>query len=89
MAVAAIFGVIRCGATWTAADPAQTSTAGLLVRLADCSSLLFGATDAALARDLQQRLPRLRTLVCLDGRVEGAMGWGEFLMAGTSPALEH
>lgn len=82
LALTCIFGASRAGAAWALMDPTEATVEELLQELSACSLLLFRTADAALVREVQLRLPLPHTLVCLDGRVEGSLGWGEFLAAG-------
>jgi fatty-acyl-CoA synthase len=82
LALTCILGASRAGAAWALIDPEDASVDGLLEELGDCSALLFRTAGAGLVRKAHQRLPQPRTLVCLDGRADGALGWGEFLLAG-------
>jgi acyl-CoA synthetase (AMP-forming)/AMP-acid ligase II len=93
LALTCVFGASRAGVAWALVDPTEARFAGLADRLTACDVLLFRAADAGLVRSLQPLLPRLRTLVCLDGEADGATGWGRFLTAGLTraafPALEQ
>ncbi|GAB7004628.1 hypothetical protein JCM18899A_21010 [Nocardioides sp. AN3] len=92
MALTCLFGASRAGAAWVLVDPAQVGADELVEELSACSVLLFHAADAGLVLEAQLRLPRAHTLVCLDGRLAGALlegargkralGWGEFLAGG-------
>ncbi|SFC40589.1 AMP-binding enzyme [Nocardioides terrae] len=85
-ALTCIFGASRAGAAWTMIDPVEASVAELAEELADCSVLIFRTAEAECVRQLQPLLPRLRTMVCLDGHADGALGWGQFLTAGFTGA---
>ncbi|MFI2707200.1 AMP-binding protein, partial [Nocardioides sp. CER28] len=82
LALTCILGASRAGAAWALIDPEDASVDELLRELSGCSALLFRTAGAELVREARQRLPQPRTLVCLDGRAQGALGWGEFLVAG-------
>lgn len=82
LALTCVFGASRAGAAWVLIDAAEHDVDELMQELSPCSLLFFRTADVALVREVQLRLPLPHTLVCLDGRVDGALGWGEFLAAG-------
>lgn len=82
LALTCILGASRAGAAWALIDPGDATVDGLLDELDGRSALLFRTAGAELVREAYRRLPRPHTLVCLDGPAEGALGWGEFLVAG-------
>jgi hypothetical protein len=86
LALTCIFGASRAGAAWALVDPVEATVEELVDELRSCSLLLVRTADADLARALLPQLPLLETLVCLDGTVPGALGWGEFLVAGLTEA---
>lgn len=84
LALTCVFGASRAGAAWALIDPADATVEELLQELSACSALLFRTADAGLAREVHLRLPLPHALVCLDGHVPEAVGWGEFLVTGFS-----
>lgn len=86
LALTCVFGAGRTGAAWTLVDPAGATVEELLQELSACTVLFFRTADAELVDRVRVRLPQPHTLVCLDGRAEGALGWGEFLVAGLTRA---
>ena len=86
LALTCIFGASRAGAAWALIDPTDATVDELLQELSACSVLLFRAADIELVRQVHPQLPLPHTLVCLDGSTEGALGWGEFLVAGLARA---
>jgi fatty-acyl-CoA synthase len=84
LALTCIMGASRAGAAWALLDPSDADVAELAQELSRCSLLFFRARDAELVRQLQLHLPLPHVLVVLDGHVEGALGWGEFLVTGLS-----
>jgi acyl-CoA synthetase (AMP-forming)/AMP-acid ligase II len=56
-----------------------------LLELFDCVALVFQESFAPLVGSVRHELPGLKTLICLDGDVEGALTWDEFLRAGGTP----
>ena len=88
-----LFGASRAGAAWTVVDPTTATIVDLMRQVDACSALFHRAADSELARELGMRLPQLRLTVCLDARAggagEGALGWGEFLMAGVNLDAER
>ena len=84
LALTCIMGASRAGAAWALLDPSDVDVDELVQELSGCSVLFFRLADVELVRQLQLRLALPHVLVTLDGHVEGAIGWGEFLVAGLS-----
>ena len=84
VALTCVLGASRAGAAWILVDPEDATAEELLQELGACSALLFRTTAAALVEQVHPSLPQPHTLVCLDGRRDGAVGWGEFLVAGAT-----
>ena len=82
LALTCVFGASRAHAAWALIDPADATVEELLQELSACSALLFRTADAELAREVHLRLPQPHAMVCLDGHVPEAIGWGEFLVNG-------
>ncbi|GAA1963621.1 hypothetical protein GCM10009798_24610 [Nocardioides panacihumi] len=82
LALTCVFGASRADAAWALIDPADATVEELLQELSACSALLFRTADAELAQEVHLRMPLPHALVCLDGHVPGALGWGEFLVNG-------
>ena len=83
VAFTCVFGISRAGAVWCPVNPRSEAAENReLLELYGCSVLIFQAHFAPLVTRIRGELPLLTTLVCLDGEVEGALGWAEFLAAG-------
>lgn len=83
VAFTCVFGISRAGAVWCPINPRNEAAENreLLDRF-DCSVLLFQASYAPLVAKIRADLPGIRTWVCLDAAVDGALTWDEFLAAG-------
>ncbi len=80
VAFASVFGISRAGAVWCPVNPRNEAAENReLLDLFDCSVLVFQAAYAGLVAQIRDDLPKLTTLVCLDGTVEGVLAWDEFL----------
>jgi acyl-CoA synthetase (AMP-forming)/AMP-acid ligase II len=85
VAFTCVFGISRAGAVWCPVNPRNEAAENReLLDLFDCTALVFQAAFAPLVAGIRGDLPKLTTLVCLDGEVEGALTWSEFL--GRQPA---
>jgi len=84
VAFTCVFGISRAGAVWCPVNPRNEADENReLLDLFDCSVLVFQASYADLVDRIRGDLPRVTTLVCLDGDVAWALGWEEFLATGT------
>jgi fatty-acyl-CoA synthase len=80
VAFTCVFGISRAGAVWCPINPRNEASENReLLELFDCETLIFQSRFSPLVDQIRHDLPRLRTLVCLDGDVAGALGWAEFL----------
>ncbi len=89
VAFACVFGISRAGAVWCPINPRNEAAENAeLLDLFDCSVLVFQRAFAPLVQEIRGSLPKMTTLVCLDGDVEGALRWEDFLSAtpGEEPA---
>ena len=83
-AFATIFGISRAGAVWCPINPRNEAGENCeLLDLFACSVLFFQAAFAPLVDEIREQLPHLETLVCLDGDLDWAMSWADFLGRGT------
>ncbi|MFS3129850.1 AMP-binding protein [Nocardioides sp. Bht2] len=83
IAFACVFGISTAGAVWCPINPRNEAEENReLLDLFDCETLIFQSGYAPLVAAVKERLPKLRTLVCLDAEVEGALSWPEFLASG-------
>ncbi|GAA0274677.1 long-chain fatty acid--CoA ligase [Cryptosporangium japonicum] len=81
VAFSCVFGISRAGAVWCPINPRNEAAENReLLELFECGVLIFQVSFAPLVAKLG--LPEL-TLVCLDGAVEGALTWDEFLGEGS------
>ncbi len=77
-----VFGISRAGAVWCPINPRNEAAENReLLDLFDCTALLFQKSFAPLVAAIAPDLPKLAILVCLDGVVEGALTWEQFLDA--------
>ena len=84
VAFTCVFGISRAGAVWCPINPRNEAAENReLLDLFDCSALIFQASYAGLVEQIRGDLPQLTTLVCLDGQVDGALTWEEFLADGS------
>ena len=80
VAFTCVFGISRAGAVWCPVNPRNEASENReLLDLFDCSVLIFQARFAPLVEKIRHDLPKLTTLVCLDGEVDGALTWDAFL----------
>jgi fatty-acyl-CoA synthase len=81
-----VFGISRAGAVWCPINPRNEAAENReLLDLFECSVLIFQAAFAPLVDAIRADLPRLRTLICLDGSYLGAFEWADFLASGGEP----
>ncbi|MDP9221390.1 MAG: acyl--CoA ligase, partial [Actinomycetota bacterium] len=86
VAFSCIFGISRAGAVWCPINPRNEASENReLLDLFDCSVVVFQASFAALVERIRPDLAMIHTWVCLDGSVEGALTWEEFLARGDVP----
>ena len=68
VAFACVFGIARAGAVWCPVNPRNEAEEDReLLDLFGCTALLYQRAFAPLVAAVRDRLPRLTTLVCLDG----------------------
>jgi fatty-acyl-CoA synthase len=78
-----VFGISRAGAVWCPVNPRNEAGENReLLELFGCVALVFQASFAPLVEQIRGELPALTTLVCLDGAVDGALTWAQFLALG-------
>ena len=90
VAFSCVFGISRAGAIWCPVNPRNEAAenAGLL-GLLDCCCLIFASAFAPLVQKIAAALPRLETLVCLDGEPAAGVSFRDWLAgldAGLGPA---
>jgi fatty-acyl-CoA synthase len=68
VALSCVFGISRAGAVWCPVNPRNQAAENRdLLDSFDCTGLIFQASFAPLVEKILPDLPRLTTLVCLDG----------------------
>ena len=73
VAFSCVFGVSRAGAVWCPVNPRNEAAENRdLLDSFDCACLIFQAAFAPLVAKISPDLPKLTTLVCLDGEALGA-----------------
>lgn len=79
VAFTCVFGISRAGAVWCPVNPRNEAAENReLLELFECTVLVFQQHFAPLVDAIRGDLPRLTTLVCLDGDVEWALSWDDF-----------
>jgi acyl-CoA synthetase (AMP-forming)/AMP-acid ligase II len=80
VAFGSVFGISRAGAVWCPINPRNEASENReLLDLFECSVLIFQAAYADLVDQIRGDLPRVTTLVCLDGSFEWASTWDELV----------
>lgn len=83
VAFGTVFGISRAGAVWCPVNPRNEAAENReLLDLFDCRVLVFQQAFAPLVERIRADLPGIHTWVCLDGAVDGALGWDAFLARG-------
>src|SRR5215472_8251156 len=73
VAFACVFGISRAGAVWCPVNPRNEAAENRdLLDFFDCACLIFQAAFAPLVAKILPELPKLTTLICLDGEPVGA-----------------
>jgi len=68
VAFSCVFGIARAGAAWCPVNPRNEATENRdLLDFFDCTCLIFQSAFAPLVAKIAPDLPKLTTLVCLDG----------------------
>ncbi|WP_410656995.1 AMP-binding protein [Amycolatopsis sp. lyj-112] len=82
-----VFGIGRAGAVWCPVNPRNEAAENSeLLDLFDCTCLLVQESFAPLVARILPQLPKLTTVVCLDGSMPGAVTFSEWLDgAGVEP----
>jgi fatty-acyl-CoA synthase len=80
VAFGCVFGISRAGAVWCPVNPRNEAAENRdLLDFFDCACLIFQAAFAPLVEKIRPGLPKLTTLVCLDGEPPGAVPFGRWL----------
>ena len=88
VAFSCVFGISRAGAVWCPVNPRNEAAENRdLLDFFDCTCLIFQAAFAPLVAKIRSDLPKLTTLVCLDGEPKSVTGAIPFdLWIGPEPA---
>src|SRR5207244_9125870 len=85
IAFACVFGISRAGAVWCPVNPRNEAAENRdLLDFFDCTCLIFQAAFVPLVAKILPDLPKLTTLVCLDGEPPNATPFE--LWIGSAPA---
>src|ERR1700735_159010 len=88
VAFSCVFGLARAGAVWASVNPRHDAAENRdLLDLFDCSCLIFQRAFEPLVAKIRPGLPKLTTLVCLDGPSDGAVSFAQWL--GGGPGTWH
>jgi fatty-acyl-CoA synthase len=85
VAFSCVFGISRAAAVWCPVNPRNEAAENReLLDLFDCVALIFQSSFAPLVSSIRGELPKLTTLVCMDGSFDWSLSWEEFLTRGSS-----
>jgi fatty-acyl-CoA synthase len=80
VAFSCVFGIARAGAVWCPVNPRNEAAENRdLLDFFDCACLIFQSAFAPLVAKIAPELPKLTTLVCLDGDQPGAAEFQRWL----------
>ncbi|MGH3195828.1 MAG: AMP-binding protein, partial [Streptosporangiaceae bacterium] len=80
VAFSCVFGISRAGAVWCPVNPRNEAAENRdLLDFFDCKCLIFQAAFAPLVTKILPGLPKLTTLVCLDGEHPSARPFNQWL----------
>ena len=83
VAFSCVFGISRAGAVWCPINPRNEAAENReLLALFDCATVIFKSSYADLVARIRDDLPAVRTWVCFDAEVSGALTWADFLARG-------
>jgi acyl-CoA synthetase (AMP-forming)/AMP-acid ligase II len=83
VAFSCVFGISRAGAVWVPINPRNEAAENReLLELFDCTALIVQSAFAPLVTAIRAGLPRLHTVVCLDGLCDGAVDFDSWLGEG-------
>ena len=91
IAFTCVFGISRAGAVWCPINPRNEAAENReLLDLFDCTVLIHQQAFAPLVEQIRGDLPKLTTVVCLDGPpADGALSWEEFLGEESTEQIDH
>jgi acyl-CoA synthetase (AMP-forming)/AMP-acid ligase II len=80
VAFSCVFGISRAGAVWCPVNPRNEAAENRdLLDFFDCRCLIFQAAFGPLVAKILPDLPKLTTLICLDGDAAGATPFEEWI----------
>jgi fatty-acyl-CoA synthase len=80
VAFSCVFGISRAGAVWCPINPRNEAAENqALLDAFDCTCLIFAAAFAPLIAKIRPSLPKLSTMICLDGDEAGATAFPDWL----------
>jgi acyl-CoA synthetase (AMP-forming)/AMP-acid ligase II len=80
VAFSCVFGISRAGAVWCPINPRNEAAENReLLDLMDCKCLIFQQVFASLVEQIRPDLPKLITLICLDGALPFATSFEQWL----------
>jgi fatty-acyl-CoA synthase len=80
LAFSCVFGIARAGAVWCPVNPRNEAAENReLLDLFDCSCLIFQGAFAPLVARIAPGLPKVTTMVCLDGEAPGAVTFSDWI----------
>lgn len=80
LALTCVFGISHAGAVWCPVNPRNEAAENReLLDLFGCRCLFFQERFAPLVQRIRGDLPSLTTLVCMDGEVDGAVTFADWL----------
>ncbi|GAA1757776.1 AMP-binding protein [Nostocoides vanveenii] len=83
VAFSCVFGISRAGAVWCPINPRNEAAENReLLALFDCATVIFKSSYTDLVARIRDDLPAVRTWVCFDAQVEGALTWDAFVARG-------
>ncbi|MBM6399784.1 acyl-CoA synthetase [Phycicoccus sonneratiae] len=90
VAFTCVFGISRAGAVWCPVNPRNVAAENReLLELFDVTLVLFQSGFAGLVEQIRGDLPLVRTWVCLDAEVDGALGFEEFLAPAEEDVIDR
>jgi fatty-acyl-CoA synthase len=82
IAFATVFGISRIGGVWSPVNPrSEASEDRDLLDRFDCTTLLYQAAFGPLVEAILPDLPKITTVVCLDGPTDVAVGFADWIAA--------
>ncbi|HEY5223830.1 MAG TPA: AMP-binding protein [Microbacteriaceae bacterium] len=83
VAFATVFGISRVGAVWSPINPrSEASEDRELLDRFDCTVLVYQSSFTALVATILRGLPKITTVVCLDGPAEFGVSFADWIAAG-------